>query len=552
MRLFCLVLFFAWLAAEIPPGYYDDAEGLEGDSLRLALHHIIDDHNAQSYGSLHDHYESTDVKPDGTVWDMYSDIPGGTPPYIYNFTDSDQCGNYTQEGDCYNREHSWPKSWFNDAMPMKTDLFHVYPTDGYVNGMRSNYPYGEVESASWTSQNGSKRGAMDGYGFTGTVFEPIDEYKGDFARTYFYMSTRYYTEDSGWDENDMVIGADLKPWALDMLMDWHEQDTVSQKETDRNDAVYDIQGNRNPFIDHPEWVVCIWDECESAGNLPPVANAGEDQLVGENEIVTLDGSDSYDPENAEITFFWNAPTGILLSDPTSATPSFTTPMVEDTTGFIFTLMVSDGELESEHDTVIISVYHTNVPPVANAGEDQVAIENDTVILDGTASSDFENDNLSYAWSAPQGIELDDSTRSMPTFVAPEVEDSVSYVISLIVSDGELESAPDTVMVTVLNSLGLTSNLTPEKFILYQPYPNPFNPTTTIEYDLPNSGRVDLAIYDVLGKRIHTLVFGNQQAGFKSVVWDATNDFGQPVSAGLYFYTLKTKAGTITQKMLLLK
>jgi len=552
MRLFCLVLFFAWLAAEIPPGYYDDAEGLEGDSLRLALHHIIDDHNAQSYGSLHDHYESTDVKPDGTVWDMYSDIPGGTPPYIYNFTDSDQCGNYTQEGDCYNREHSWPKSWFNDAMPMKTDLFHVYPTDGYVNGMRSNYPYGEVESASWTSQNGSKRGTMDGYGFTGTVFEPIDEYKGDFARTYFYMSTRYYTEDSGWDENDMVIGADLKPWALDMLMDWHEQDTVSQKETDRNDAVYDIQGNRNPFIDHPEWVVCIWDECESSGNLPPVANAGEDQLVGENEIVTLNGSGSYDPENAEITFFWNAPTGILLSDPTSPTPSFTTPTVEDTTGFIFTLMVSDGELESEYDTVIISVYHTNVPPVADAGEDQVAIENETVILDGTASSDFENDNLSYAWSAPQGIELDDSTRSMPTFVAPEVEESVSYVISLIVSDGELESAPDTVMVTILNSLGLNSNLTPEKLILYQPYPNPFNPTTIIEYDLPNSGRVDLAIYDLLGKRIRTLVFGNQRAGFKSVVWDATNDFGQPVSAGFYFYTLKTKAGTITQKMLLLK
>lgn len=101
-------------------------------------------------------------------------------------------------------------------------------------------------------------------------------------------------------------------------------------------------------------------------------------------------------------------------------------------------------------------------------------------------------------------------------------------------------------------VSLDDNLTPSEFALYQNFPNPFNPTTTIEYDLVSSGRVDLAIYDVMGKRVRTLVFGNQRLGFKSVVWDATNDFGQPVSAGLYFYTLKTKTGSLTQKMLLLK
>ena len=170
MKSIFVFLYIAFLAADIPPGYYDDAEGLDGDSLRLALHNIIDDHNAQSYSSLHGHFESTDAKPNGTVWDMYSDVPGGTPPYIYNFTSADQCGNYSEEGDCYNREHSWPKSWFNDAMPMKTDLFHIYPTDGYVNGMRSNYPYGEVTSPNWTSQNGSQRGTMDTYGYEGTGF----------------------------------------------------------------------------------------------------------------------------------------------------------------------------------------------------------------------------------------------------------------------------------------------------------------------------------------------------------------------------------------------
>ncbi len=128
---------------------------------------------------------------------MYSDNPGGTVPYTYNLTDADQCGNYGGEGDCYNREHSWPKSWSDEDAPMYSDLFHLYPTDGYVNGRRSNYPFGDVGSASWTSMNGSKVGSCSYPGYSGTVFEPIYEYKGDFARSYFYMTVRYYNEDNG-------------------------------------------------------------------------------------------------------------------------------------------------------------------------------------------------------------------------------------------------------------------------------------------------------------------------------------------------------------------
>lgn len=259
MRIILSLQLISFLIAQAPPGYYDGTEGFEGQSLRLALHNIIDNHQSQSYNSLWTHFQSTDRKPNYKVWDMYSDIPGGTPPYEYTFV-SDQCGNYNSENDCYNREHSWPKSWFNDWSPMNTDLFHLYPTDGYVNGRRSNYPYGEVNSPTWTSMNGSKVGSNTTSGYSGTVFEPIDGYKGDLARTYFYMSTRYYTEDSGWDNNDMVDGADLKTWAKTMLINWHHNDPVSDKEIDRNNAVYAIQQNRNPFIDHPEWADCIWDD----------------------------------------------------------------------------------------------------------------------------------------------------------------------------------------------------------------------------------------------------------------------------------------------------
>ena len=245
------------LKAQIPPNYYDNAVGKLGLQMKIALHQIIDNHTSVSYGSLHTHYQTTDKKANGKVWDMYSDVPGGTPPYEFTFM-TDKCGNYQNEGDCYNREHSFPQSWFNKSAPMKSDLFHVYPTDGKVNGMRSSYPYGEVSNPTKTSQNGSKLGPNTTPGYSGKVFEPIDEYKGDFARTYFYMATRYYGEDGSWKNNAMVNGAEPKTWALNMLYQWHIQDPVSIKETNRNNAVYGIQHNRNPFIDHPEWVDSVW------------------------------------------------------------------------------------------------------------------------------------------------------------------------------------------------------------------------------------------------------------------------------------------------------
>jgi len=249
------------LLADPPDGYYDSADGLIETALQQALHNIIDNHNVVSYSSLWTHFQSTDSKTDSIVWDMYSDVPGGTPPYEFIFGDDQDIGlGGTTEGDVYNREHSWPRSWFNDYTPMNSDLFHIYPTDKYVNNRRGNYPYGEVGSATWTSQNGSKLGSCSYPGYAGTVFEPIDEYKGDFARTYFYMSVRYYNEDSGWDNTPMTNGAQLDPWALTMLMEWHAQDSVSQKELDRNDTVFTIQNNRNPFIDRPEFVDNIWGD----------------------------------------------------------------------------------------------------------------------------------------------------------------------------------------------------------------------------------------------------------------------------------------------------
>jgi len=251
LTLFLLTAFFT--RAQAPAGYYATAENKSGEELRTALFNIIKSHSSVSYSELWQSFYTTDRRPDnGKVWDIYSDRPGGTPAYYYTFG-TDQCGNASSEGDCYNREHSVPKSWFGGSVaPMYTDLFHLYPTDGFVNNKRGNLPIGEVTNTTWTSTNGSKVGTSNISGYSGQVFEPIDSFKGDFARTYFYMATCYKDKNLGMETQSNFTGGDLKPWAKTLLLQWAAMDPVSQKEIDRNNAVYQIQNNRNPFIDYPE------------------------------------------------------------------------------------------------------------------------------------------------------------------------------------------------------------------------------------------------------------------------------------------------------------
>ncbi len=273
------LLFLAITYGQVPAGYYDNAQGLTGYQLKTALKSIITNgHNVQSYNDLYNAYETTDTdhyyENDGTVLDMYSENPTGADPYNYQHHQQ-TCGNYSDEGDCYNREHLMPQSIFNSASPMVSDVHFVVPTDGYVNNRRSNYPFGVVNNPTWTSDNGSKLGLNTVYGYSGTVFEPIDEFKGDIARMLFYIATRYEDQIASWNNSDMLDGSSdqvFTDWFLHVLLDWSAQDPVSQREIDRNNAVYTYQGNRNPFIDHPEWVNAIWNP--NPDTIPPSVPTG--------------------------------------------------------------------------------------------------------------------------------------------------------------------------------------------------------------------------------------------------------------------------------------
>lgn len=260
LYLACLLLLPVAAFAQ-PAGYYNSATGKSGQALRVALYDIIKGHTPLSYTpGLWNAYYTTDVKPNGKLASIYSDRPGSTPPYEYTIG-ADQCSGSTPstEGGCYNREHVWPQSKFGSAAPMYTDLWIVYPTDSKVNSQRADWPYGKVTSPTWTSQNGSKLGPNTYPGAPSTTaFEPIDSFKGDIARSYFYITTRYYGDSASFIDWEMATKSTLKPWAIQMLLEWDHLDPVSAKEKARNDAAYAQQNNRNPFIDEPRFADCIW------------------------------------------------------------------------------------------------------------------------------------------------------------------------------------------------------------------------------------------------------------------------------------------------------
>lgn len=248
--------------AVIPTGYYAGTDGLMKVALKTKLYDIIKGHTSLSYADLWTVFQTTDKRPDGKVWDIYSNSTN------YTFV-TNQCGNYGGEGDCYNREHSFPKSWFGgEIAPMYTDLFHMYPSDGYVNNTRSNYPFGNVYNVTKASDNNySLLGTSTESGSTLTVFEPADEWKGDMARTYFYMVTRYENLVAGWKSNantEMLAGnayPALSSWAIKVLLEWSRLDPVNEKERARNEVIYsNFQHNRNPFIDYPSLAEYVWGD----------------------------------------------------------------------------------------------------------------------------------------------------------------------------------------------------------------------------------------------------------------------------------------------------
>ncbi|WP_114820087.1 endonuclease [Chryseobacterium sp. KLBC 52] len=295
-----IILISSYISAQAPAGYYDGTAGLTGYALKSKLHDIISEKMVNwHYDDLKmlyaqtdlDRYYDHDASNTQYLLDIYSEIPSG--PDSYEYTADQLVAGVGMEGQGYNREHMMPQSTFSTSSsisdyPMYSDLNFIIPVDGWINQRRSNYPYGIGNNTNhyiFSNTSRISNAAIPNYPYTGRVYEPINEFKGDIARSLLYFAVRYEGK-LGSFNTAYTTSANLTPAtdqcpldgteerAVDlayiaMLKQWSAADPVSQREIDRNNTIYTIQKNRNPFIDHPEWIDLIWSE--TPDNIAPAA-----------------------------------------------------------------------------------------------------------------------------------------------------------------------------------------------------------------------------------------------------------------------------------------
>lgn len=390
--------------------YYAPADGKKGEELKTAMCGIIYNRTEKSYDYLWTAFQTTDVRSDGKIWDMYSKIT--------NYEPVTSGSSYSKEGDCYNREHSWPQSWFNSNTPMYTDLHHIYPTDGFVNGKRANYPFGETNNPTYSSANGfSKLGPCSYSGYTGTVFEPADEYKGDFARTYFYMVTCYEEKLADWYAGNAdgiratIDGSTypgLQEWQLNMLMEWAKNDPVSEKEINRNNAVYAIQKNRNPFIDYPGlqeyiWGICINDAFDYDNYVTPVYKQNVTMAFNPTEVTATIGEDFTEPTltttpaNLTVTYSSSEQTVATINVATGEV----TPVAAGTT-VITATFAGDNSYNSGSATYTLTVSEATTPdPVVGSGTYALVTDASTLAAGDKILIAYVNGTTKYVLSTTQ-------------------------------------------------------------------------------------------------------------------------------------------------------
>ncbi|MFK7832574.1 MAG: endonuclease [Winogradskyella sp.] len=612
MKKIYILLFFisSFGFAQIPAGYYDYATG-SGYELKTQLKKIIDNtddaeisnaveeqHQDQGYNAMDGFIASYDrdnyyEAGSNTILDMYSENPTGSDPYTYTPV-SDECGNYSSEGDCYNKEHVIPASVFNDATPMYSDAHELIPSDGRVNGFRSNFPFGVVDNSqlvnqsgiSNPTQNGSKVGnnLNSGYsaGYTGVVFEPIDEFKGDIARIYFYFATRYEDQVSAWSGFDMFNGSNDQVFTntfLSILLTWHLNDPVSQKEIDRNNNIfYNHQNNRNPFIDFPEYVSLIWNpnpDTEAPSNPTnliasnPTDNsidlswtASTDNVAVLSYDVYIDNTFSFNTANTNATATGlNAATAycftIKAKDAAGNDSDFSNQSCETTT--------NNGTVGSDCLTETFENLGTSSGSYANVnwtGDDggnwsatdsrtdqslnnrAITVRNGALTLPttsggigtltvttqrvfGGSSGTF---NINVNGTVVGTIDYSDTAQ---TVTIPNI--NIENTVSVIIEGNSVTS--NRVMFDDLSYTCYTA-LSVEEFNTNSVglHPNPVKNNLTI--DLKSSLKTDIEIYDILGKRV-----------YKNTITETSHVDLQDLKAGIYIIKLTQNNATISKKLL---
>jgi len=604
-----LVLLISTVAfAQIPTNYYNSATGT-GYTLKTQLKRIIntaDDgltpeyyHNDQGYNAMDGFistYELDNYYEVGsnTILDPYSENPNGPDPYTFT-PGTDECGSYNSEGDCYNKEHVIPQSVFNEQTPMRSDAHELLPTDGRVNGFRGSFPFGRVDDSNLTNQNGitnptqngSKLGGNlnSGYsaGYSGTVFEPIDEFKGDIARIHFYFATRYEDQVAGWGGYAMFNGTSdvvFEETFLNILLQWHAMDPVSQKEIDRNNNIfYNHQSNRNPFVDHPEYVNAIWNPTPDteAPSMPTnlIASNPTDNTIDLNWTAATD--------NVAVTSYDIYVEGINSFN-TSGT-NFTVPGLTPDTNYCFTIKAKDAagnesgfsnqacETTTDNGVGVNCMAETFESIPANAGNYVTRTWTGDNGGDWTATEARTDQTITNRAITIRGGSLTAPTTTGGigsfTVTTKRVFGGTSGTFNLKVNNTIVGTIPygdqdvaQTITIQNINIEGSASividdnsgpsnrvafddlswtcytNLSTDDFTIsnINMYPNPVKNSLNINLNYPNQTQID--IYNVLGKKVISKVI------YKS---DIINT--EQLSSGMYIVRIKQNETTISKKLI---
>jgi endonuclease I len=463
---------------------------------------------------------------------------------------------YTSRSDAqtngnFNTEHTWPQGQFGSADPMQSDMHHLFPTDETANSQRSSFPFGIVTGTPTYQNGGSKLGSN---GAT-TVFEPRDAHKGALARSMFYFVTRY-DQNYGdfWTENGVNQESAFR--------NWNRRFPAGAIERRRNDDIADNtrQRNRNPFIDHPEFVerlaaftgnadfasapeVFVSPLSFNFGNVG-VGDSSEFQLVIVNQGTANLTVGAISNVNGDVVSILNAPSVVPPKDAARVTVRYKPNRIFSLNA---ALGISTNDADEPTTTVSISGTTTFTVPVELVNFTATASPNG-IQLEWTTASESNNQGFYIErrraiddWKTLGFVQGNGTTTKLQSysFADKSASGKVLYRLKQVDFDGQFEYSP------VVEADAPVA----QTFALEQNYPNPFNPATSIGYQLPASSKVKLQIFDVLGRTVATLVDARQDAGSYNYNFNAS---AYRLSSGVYFYRLQADAMVQTKKMILAK
>lgn len=546
-----LLFLFAFALVSFPIHAQSDeiAPSLSSDELILFLQTNFAVSNQQSYNAARDAMFATIDNESGTIKGVYSGFVINTT----NRTDAQNQG--------FNTEHSWPQSFFNQVLPMRSDIHHLFPTRSDVNSARSNFRFDEIpdqQTDRWyregTNQTTIPASNIDEYSEldNNTSFEPREDHKGNVARAMFYFWAIYQNNSSV--TNDETDNEAFFNSMKDVLLQWHDMDPVDASEVARSIAIEGVQGNRNPFVHDTTLVRRAFFGSGGSGEPGVQSNSTSLIITGLIDGPLTGGT----PKAIELFVIEDVPDlsaygiGSANNGGGSDGVEFMLSGSASANDFIYITTDNDRFFEwFDFDANFIS------DAVAINGDDAIelfydstkAFSGNEIVVDvfGEINTDGSGQEWEYTngWAYRENGTRPDSTvfnienwsfsgldalngeTNNGSAQNPFPGESFVFDIVVVSNEGE-ETIPTTVL-------------------LSQNFPNPFNPSTNIRYELRNMSLVQLIVYDMLGREIQVLVNANQSAGEYQVTFNAGG-----LSSGVYIFQLRANEQVLSRTMTLIK